>query len=357
MPSEQADRPTTASTPAPGEPRRSGRRRAASWALAAAAASLGALAIANALLARRSEARHPPDGRFVTVEEVRLHYRSAGEGPVIVLLHGNGVASDDFVVSGIMERLAPSARVIAFDRPGFGYSDRPRGLAWSPRQQADLLWKALKQLGVQRAMIVGHSWGAFVAAEMALAAPAHVNGLVLVSGYYRPTARPDSLLLAGPAAPLVGDVLRYTLSPVAGRLMAPAIVRHLFAPAEVTEQFKRLYPVSQSLRPSQLRASAMEAGQMMAAAASLASRLPFLQTPTLVMAGAEDRLVDADHQSGWLAGRLPDAVYRPIAGGGHMIHHTAPDEVANAIAGFAGAAASVEPARTAPAPEAPDIGR
>lgn len=346
MPLEDNRHSSTASTPAARRPRRS-RSRAASWVLAAAA-SLGALTVANSLLARRSEARHPPDGKFITVDGVRLHYRSAGRGPAIVLLHGNGVASDDFLVSGVMERLAPSAQVIAFDRPGFGYSDRPRGLAWSPKEQADLLWEALMHMGVERPTIVGHSWGAFVAAEMALAAPDQVSGLVLLSGYYRPTARPDSLLLAGPALPIVGDVLRYTVSPVAGRLIAPAIVRRLFAPAAVTERFKRLYPVSQSLRPGQLRASAAEAGQMMAAAASLAPRLPALQTPTLVIAGAEDRLVNADHQSGWLADQLAAAIYRPVAGAGHMVHHTATDEVANAIADFAGAAASDQPMRTAP---------
>jgi len=345
MPLKHADGPSAASIRHP-----KSSLRAASW-LAAAAVSLGSLAIANALLARRSEARRPPDGRFVTVDGVRLHYRQAGDGPVIVLLHGNGVSSDDFLVSGLLARLARIGRVIAFDRPGFGYSERPRRRDWSAAAQAQLFWKALGRLGVERPVVLGHSWGAFVAAEMALASPADLDGLVLVSGYYRPTARPDSLLMAGPTLPVIGDVLRYTLSPVAGRIMAPAILRHLFAPAPVTDRFQRLYPVSQSLRPSQLRASAAEAGAIMTAAARLAPRFPDLSTRTLVVAGQEDRLVDSEHQSAWLAGVLPDAVHLPVPGAGHMVHHTAPDALAEAIAAFMGrsSALSLQPE---PAPEA-----
>jgi len=69
-------------TAKPRKPRR-GRR----W-LAAGVAGAAAAALANHLLARRSEARHPPGGRFLEVGGVRLHYRERGEGPVIVLLHG-----------------------------------------------------------------------------------------------------------------------------------------------------------------------------------------------------------------------------------------------------------------------------
>jgi pimeloyl-ACP methyl ester carboxylesterase len=303
---------------------------AAPW-IGVAALSIAALATANALLARRSEARHPPDGRFLKVDGLRLHYREAGRGPAIVLLHGNGVSSEDFLVSGLMGRLARVGRVIAFDRPGFGYSDRPRERDWAPPRQAELFWKALGQLGIEQPILVGHSWGAFVASEMALSIPTSVAGLVLISGYYRPTARVDALLMAGPSLPLVGDVLRYTLSPLAGRLMAPAILRHLFAPAPVTDRFERLYPVSQSLRPSQLRASAAEAGMIMPAAAELAPRLPGLPTRTLIIAGAQDRLLDTDHQSGWLASQAPHADYLPIGGAGHMVHHTAADKVADAV--------------------------
>ena len=102
----------------------------------------------NIYRARKAEREHPPTGRFVTVDGVRLHYLEKGEGPPVVLLHGNVVTAEDFQTSGVLDLLATQHRVIAFDRPGFGYSDRPHGSAWSAGAQADLLSGALVVLGI-----------------------------------------------------------------------------------------------------------------------------------------------------------------------------------------------------------------
>ena len=149
-------------------PRRSPARRAAVFGGLALAA--GAAAVANHLLAKRAEARNPPRGKFITVDGVRLHYLERGSGPAIVLLHGNGVSSEDFLVSGLIDTLAQTHHVIAFDRPGFGHSQRPRRRVWTAQAQARLLLKALAQLGVRQPVVVGHSWGASVAFNLALAA-------------------------------------------------------------------------------------------------------------------------------------------------------------------------------------------
>src|SRR3954469_7799225 len=159
--------------------------------LAAGAAALAASALYNAYRARRTEREHPPAGRFVEVDGVRLHYLEKGEGPPVVLLHGNVVTAEDWALSGVLDRVAERNRVVAFDRPGYGHSDRPRGSAWTAAAQADLLREALRRLGVERPVVVGHSWGTNVALALALADPAAVRGLVLVSGYYQPPRRGD----------------------------------------------------------------------------------------------------------------------------------------------------------------------
>ena len=84
----------------------------------------------------------PPAFHFITVDETRLRYLDTGNGTPVVLLHGNGSMIEDFVSSGIMDH-APGHRFIAFDRPGFGYSERPRGRLWGPFEQASLLLRAL----------------------------------------------------------------------------------------------------------------------------------------------------------------------------------------------------------------------
>ena len=108
-------------------------------ALLAGAAALAAAAVWNNARARRAERDHPPRGRFLEVDGVRLHYLERGAGPPVVLLHGNVVTAEDYLWSGVLDRVAERHRVVAIDRPGFGYSDRPHGRLWTPAAQASLL--------------------------------------------------------------------------------------------------------------------------------------------------------------------------------------------------------------------------
>src|SRR4051812_30173505 len=103
-----------------------------------------------------------------------------------------------FTVNGLVDPLSGRYRVIVFDRPRYGYRTRPRGL-WTPRAHATLFEHALAQLGVERAIVLGHSWGTMVAVSLALQAPTLVRSLVLLSGYYFPTARMDTVLSAASA--------------------------------------------------------------------------------------------------------------------------------------------------------------
>ena len=97
----------------------------------------------------------------------------------MVLIHGNGTLIQDFMVSGLVDGLSGHHRVIVFDRPGFGYSTRPRSRIWTPLAQAEVLQKALDQLGVEQPVVLGHSWGTLVAVALALQFPSRVRGLVL----------------------------------------------------------------------------------------------------------------------------------------------------------------------------------
>lgn len=330
MPSQALASARAGRRPAAATARR--RRRAIGWGAVALAA--GAMAATHHLLARRSEARHPPRGAFVTVDGVRLHYLEKGAGPPLVLLHGNGVSAEDFRASGLIDALAQTHRVIAFDRPGFGYSQRPRRRVWTAHAQARLLLRALAVLGVERPLVAGHSWGALVAANIALAAPEQVSGLVLMSGYYRPTLRPDVPVMGGPGIPVLGDVMRFTISPVLARLFTPQVLKQLFAPAPVGERFKAQYPMALSRRPSQLQASGAESLLMGWEAARLSRRLDELGVPVLILAGDGDKLISFSHQAEWLAGRLAGSRFVPIDGAGHMLHHTAPERVVGAIEDF-----------------------
>jgi pimeloyl-ACP methyl ester carboxylesterase len=292
-------------------------------------------ALVNRLTAKKAERKNPPMGKFVEIEGVRLHYFERGEGEPLVLLHGNGSMIQDFSSSGLVDKGAGKYRVIVFDRPGFGYSERPRRTIWTPEAQANLICKALRQIGISRAIVLGHSWGASVATALALKYPEMVAGLVLASGYYYPTVRGDVVLLLGPAVPGIGDILSHTLSPILGRLMWPLLMRKVFGPSPMPEKFGG-FPKEMALRPSQIRASAAESALMIPSTLGLRKDYARLTMPVAVIAGEEDRLIDIDRQSARLHREITQSTLRRVPGVGHMVHQTATDLVMAAIDEAAG---------------------
>jgi len=311
-----------------------GRRivRAHPYAVAAVATAgaLAMLALVNRRLARNAENDNPPAGQFLEIGGVRLHYVERGAGAPLVLLHGNGSMIQDFESSGLIDLAARNYRVIVFDRPGFGHSDRPRNVVWTPAAQAELINSALQRLGVAHAIVLGHSWGASVAVALALKYPRLVQGLVLASGYYYPTFRPDVVAVSAPAVPLVGDVLRYTISPVVSRVMWPLLMTKIFGPRSVPEKFEG-FPKEMALRPSQIRASAAESALMIPDAFQFRDQYPNLKMPVVIVAGEEDRLVDIDTQSERLHRDVPQSRFHRVPATGHMIHQTATGVVMSAI--------------------------
>lgn len=291
-----------------------------------AAAGLAASFLYVRAKAREAEQENPPTGKFIEVDGIRLHYIEKGSGPALVMLHGNGILANDFDTSGLLDEAASKYRVIAFDRPGYGYSERPRSTIWTPAAQAKLIHKALQELGVEQAIVLGHSWGTLVALSMALEFPDDVRALVLLSGYYYPSLRLDAPMSSPPAIPIIGDLLRFTLAPLIGRLIWPALVKRIFSPAPVPDRFREL-PVWMMLRPSQLRASAAESALMVPSALMLSRRYKELTMPVMIVAGNDDKVASSGHNAGRLHDALPQSSLRLAPNQGHMLHYADPDDI------------------------------
>jgi pimeloyl-ACP methyl ester carboxylesterase len=301
---------------------------AVSAAVVVAAFAISALV--NRFAAKKAERDNPPIGKFVVVRGVRLHYVEEGEGDPLVFLHGNAGMIQDFASSGLISSAAARYRVIVFDRPGFGYSDRPRGTIWTAEAQADLLHDALIQIGISRATVLGHSWGSSVAMALALKYPEFVGALILASGYFYPTARADAAILSGPSLPVIGDVLSHTISPILARLMRPLFMRQIFGPAPVPRKFDR-FPKEMALRPCQIHASAAECALMVPDAFASQKHYAKLKIPVVIVAGEEDRLININTQSGRLHRDITQSTLHRIPGVGHMVHQTATIAVMVAI--------------------------
>lgn len=157
---------------------------------------------------RQVESKYPPLGKFVIVEGLKLHYVEKGSGQSVILLHGDGGTTYDFTLSPLFDQLAGKYRVLAFDRPGLGYSERPTREGWSPIVQARLLHAAVKQLSIEKPVIVGHSRGGATMFAWALDYPNDVTAAVGLA----PAAYPGSVsqyrILV---LPFIGNLLYFLL--------------------------------------------------------------------------------------------------------------------------------------------------
>jgi pimeloyl-ACP methyl ester carboxylesterase len=132
-------------------------------------------------LAATSGMTEPGRLRFDTVatKNHALSVLEAGTGPAVVTVHGLGATKASFLPT--VAALAPHFRVIAFDLPGFGDSDKPVGAPYDARYFAGAVVELLDALGLDRAHVVGNSLGGRVALELGLRAPERVGRLALLA--------------------------------------------------------------------------------------------------------------------------------------------------------------------------------
>ncbi|MBV9558979.1 MAG: alpha/beta hydrolase [Bradyrhizobium sp.] len=291
------------------------------------------LVLGNIIFQLIAERRHPPSGRFVECDGVRLHYIDRGEtdAPCVVLFHGNGTMLQDLQISGLVDLLARGHRVLCFDRPGFGHSQRPRSRIWTATAQAALFANALQQLGIRNPAVLGHSWGTLVAIALALRSDYPIRGIVLASGYYFPNMRLDFWLMSGPAIPLFGDLIRYTVAPIISYLILPSLLRKLFSPRPVPAEFTNRFPVCLTLRPKQLRAAAEESAFLVPVAAQFEAQYPSIGCPVRLFHGAQDRLIEPA-QSRRLQEVLDRSQLRLVENAGHMVTYADAERIAQAMA-------------------------
>ena len=290
---------------------------------------LAALVLANVALEFVARWRNPPIGEFLAIDGVRLHFIMRGDpdAPPLVMFHGNGALLQDLTISGLVDAASKKFRVICFDRPGFGHSSRPRTFIWSPERQAELFAAALTRLGVERTLVLGHSWGTLVALAMAASRDGkRVKGLVLISGYYFPTWRFDVWFAGIAAMPVIGDALRYTISPISSWLGLPLFAKKTFAPRPVPESVKREYPRLMLIRPSQLRAVAEDSAFLLPSAAMLTMSYRRLKCPTAIIAGRDDEVIDSE-QAVRLQKAMPHAAVTLVPEAGHMVHYFVTDQI------------------------------
>lgn len=292
---------------------------------------LACAAVATRLIAWRVEARYPAADRSVAVEGGRIAYLEDGPGEgargTVVLLHGASANAYD-PMEGVGHPLARAGfRVIAFDRPGYGNSDRLAGAgAASPAFQGRALAQALDRLGTGPVILMGHSWSGALALRMALDRPEQVAGLVLVAPVAMPFPPRPLPWWAGLAlTPPVTWLLTRTVAVPVGLYYLPSVARSVFRPEAPVENYIAASRAPLTLRPGPALANIQDLAGLPSA---LAEQAPFygkIAVPSVIVAGEADPIVQTRLQTDPLARAMPRTRRVVLPGAGHMLTYTAPE--------------------------------
>jgi pimeloyl-ACP methyl ester carboxylesterase len=311
---------------------------AAASLILAALAAFGGVATHRTAAARAAaaEAAHPPSGVFVEVGGRRVHAHVSGTGPDVVLIHGAFGSLRDFTFD-LSARLAQRYRVIAFDRPGLGYTDRTdpayaaafAATAESPAEQAALLAAAARELGAERPVVVGHSFGGIVA--MAWALDHDPAAVVMLAGVAMPWPGELGWLYQVNGTAAGGGIVAPALSAWVPETRLREAVAATFAPQSMPAGYDDYIGPYMPLRLPAFRANVRQVNTLRPHVVEMGRRYPDLRLPIEIVHGAEDRTVPLDIHSEPLSRIVPGATLTILPGVGHMPHHADPAAAIAAI--------------------------
>ena len=279
-----------------------------------------------------------PESRFAEINGLSVHYKETGQGePVFILLHGFGAS--EYSWREVVEPLSRQGRVIVYDRPAFGLTERPMPGEWngtnpySVQGNVELLDGLMDELGVENATLIGNSAGAGVAAAYALEHPERVQGLVLVDpalgseggrrfpSWMLPLLKTPQLRRLGPllVRSIAGDLGNETIRMAwhDPSLIGPQVYDGYRRPLLANNWDRALYEFTIADNP-----------------VTDADRLRDLAMPVLVVTGDDDRIVPTE-SSIQLAKEIPGAQLVVFKGCGHVPQEECPDQFMDALQGFA----------------------
>jgi pimeloyl-ACP methyl ester carboxylesterase len=281
----------------------------------------------NAARREKIDAQFAPIGQFITVNGARVHYKTSGHGPDIVLIHGASGNLREWEF-GLRAALETRFTVTAFDRAGHGHSDAIAGGNTLAAQAAHLR-AACAALGIRTPVLLGHSYGGSVALAWAL--------------QEKP---PALLLISAPSLPWPGRLDpwyrvtnsrlgRSIVAPIAAALVPAAYVRRatntVFAPQTAPPEYLQNFGAMLATRAHSLAANTAQVNALLGDIRSQMARYPALDTPCEMIHGDADTIVPLAIHSQKLAHILPRARLTVLQGAGHMPHHAHLDTVLAAL--------------------------
>ena len=294
--------------------------------MALIAASAGATALT---LAPADADVSAPPGEYVEIDGAQIRYVEEGSGPAILVVHGASSNGEDMrlALSGHLD----GYRAIYVDRPGLGWSERPPG-EWNPEAEAELLAELITELDMVSPIVIGHSWGGAVSTRLAMDHPGSVSGLVLIA--------PALMSGVGEAAWYnratrifgIGPIFTRVIIPLVGPTRIESGLETTFSPQPVPDGYAEAVRVERLFEPSVIKANAADMAPVNRWLADQDHRYENITQPVVILAGPDDQVVFTHRHSIPVSARMPEATLITDEAWGHMLHHWAPEAVANAVA-------------------------
>jgi pimeloyl-ACP methyl ester carboxylesterase len=253
---------------------------------------------------------------FADTPDGQIHYRAAGDGPPVLLLHQTPRSSDEY--RDVIALLAPTFRVVAMDTIGYGDSARP-ARASSIEDYARGAVGLLDALGLAHVAVVGHHTGAVIALELAASRPERVERLVLSASPYVDAA----------------DRKRRMGRPPIDEVEPKADGTHL---AELWQRRQAFYPAD---RPDLLTRFVLDAlkagdrteeGHRVVSAYRMEEKVGLVRCPTLLVCGTDDPF--SYPRQAPLARAIPGSRVVAVPGGTVAMVDQMPEAFVAAIRGF-----------------------
>ncbi|KUM23238.1 esterase [Mesorhizobium loti] len=288
------------------------------------------------------ERRNPPVGEFADTNGARIHYvhvpaPAHANLPPVVFIHGASANLKDQLLP-LKPLLEGRAEMLFFDRPGFGWSERGKGSNETLTAQADTIAALMDRLGIEKAIIVGHSFGGAVTTAFARGHPDKTLGLVFLAPVSHPwPGGATAWYYKLTATPIVGWLFSETVAYAAGMLQIGGATSCVFSPNSVPDGYVDDASISLVLRPDAFRANARDVAQLYDYVREASPGYREIKTPTVVISGDRDKVVYATVHSVGLERDIPGAELVWVGNLGHKPDWIAPDLVVGAIEKVSGA--------------------
>ncbi len=292
---------------------------------------IGGLWLASTLIARSIEREFPAIGQYATVNGSRVHFIDTGavengDKPAIVFIHGaSGNLRDQMAV--YRDRLQNDFRTVFVDRPGHGYSQSFDG-SNDPKAQANSIAGVLDSLNIEKAIIVGHSFGGVVTGAFGVLHSEKTAGLVFLAPVSHPWGTGVDWHYDLGNTPVLGWLFSRLIAPVAGTFIYPKAVEGVFRPNKMPENYKEVSGTKLVLRGKNFHENAKDVARVVNHVETFNERYKEITVPTTIFHGDTDDVVSLEiHSINGLSKDIAGSKLVILQNTGHKPDYVAADQI------------------------------